>query len=1322
MKKFFSAILLIAAMAFSVSTFVSCNDLTAEIEAVTEQAGLNEDAIKKINDEIATLKTALATAQATADAAKADAKAAADAAKKAQDTGDAAAKAAAEAKADAANAAAAAAQAKADAIKEAEKLANNLKAEFEKAAANFATKAELEAAKADLVTMINAINANLAKIEPALAAKVDTETFNAELAKILGEDGAIATQIAALKAYAETTYANKADVEKAIEDLEATLNEEITALYQQYEGMTGMISSLNAHITDLKDADAEIWAFLNGEGDSIVNRISQVIAAYTEADATLKAELMQEIDAILAQLNGVGGVTEQINSLITLIGDNTDAIAALKEYCEEQNALTAQTITFMNNLISTNAKDIAANATEITNLKAALKTLQETTIPALAERVESLEARMTAAEEAVKTINTNLAVVTAYADRLTSITFVPDYYVNSIPAIVVNTLAYDPMAAGENVNVASHENSNQYKAWSTAEAAATFRVNPVNLDPNAAADYKFVHKLAETKAAADFLVINGDAEYKDGLATFDVRRGQHFTKEEKIDIVALEATLLTGLAADEKAGDVKVYSEYVTVDENLTHAKDLFISDKDLLANGKGKGHHYAVTFNEAKNLGLEGQPTIGYYYMAYDQPFDLGAEVATCLNCKNFDIAAYDLHYRYAVATTAYYVNSDATKTNQQTVIECTDAEEGIFSTKLFDGKFNKETIGRTPILKVELCDADNNVVRRAFVKVIIGVERQEDFDVKQFKNDPITLACPTNKVAISVDEETMREAVYRKLDISHEEFWNTYDAEDYEVVVKKNGVAEGFTMKSLPEIVAGVTSDGRATKKVVWNFTHGEVGFIGTGARLTAEVTVTNKLGIYSSLPENITFIFQVDFKLPEPKVNVVTNNIYWKDGNLQANVVVPASATDEAARCQFSTPIAIQPWTKLAVDPKTLPCNETPEFRISQLFLGHLKDQQTVNYNDSRNTVNYEDYVSLMQVPGGEIVITVNKDNAEVKKALNSEAGLKAIIEWYAVAESGDEFILHAFTVDFIRPIDINMPAGLTVKDAVTGGDVVDFNVAGLLTDWRGEAVLPSYEFNYVDEGYFWNHTCSPADHAELVPGHYELVIPAKLETETQTITIPVGQGYYVATASYDCPFHGVKTATGEGLTINEAMISAEAALSKALLEADCLNSILGIAYTYETEIKYDTQEITIVKNVKYTEATYKWVDATIKYSACNAKPIVNPELDLKEGYTDGCWTWTKYAINKTDTAAGQYWDFYGPIDEYVTLATDKAKTNLDYFGNKLPSGATLVQDGHTVRYENVQSPIQYTYTITIPATINYGWGTLNTELVLTVNPVK
>ena len=136
MKKFFSAILLMTMMVFSVGTFVSCNDLVNEIEDVKGQTTEQAAAIKALENEIAALETALATAQKAAD----DAKAAANDAK------------------------AAAAQAKADAIADAKAQVEALKTALETAIAEKADKAVVDAMAKDVEAALAVINTSIAKL------------------------------------------------------------------------------------------------------------------------------------------------------------------------------------------------------------------------------------------------------------------------------------------------------------------------------------------------------------------------------------------------------------------------------------------------------------------------------------------------------------------------------------------------------------------------------------------------------------------------------------------------------------------------------------------------------------------------------------------------------------------------------------------------------------------------------------------------------------------------------------------------------------------------------------------------------------------------------------------------------------------------------------------------------------------------------------------------------------------------------------------------------------------------------------------------------
>ena len=165
MKKFFSAILLMTMMVFSVGTFVSCNDLVEEVETIKGQTSDIEAQISALETQIAALETAL----------KGEIKSAAD-------------------------------LAKAEAIAAAKAECETLKALLEAGAKDLEDYIALTNAK------IEAIDADLAK----MATKVELEEAVKEL---VAKDTELSMQITALEAYKAIAAANHAL--EAIEKFEA---------------------------------------------------------------------------------------------------------------------------------------------------------------------------------------------------------------------------------------------------------------------------------------------------------------------------------------------------------------------------------------------------------------------------------------------------------------------------------------------------------------------------------------------------------------------------------------------------------------------------------------------------------------------------------------------------------------------------------------------------------------------------------------------------------------------------------------------------------------------------------------------------------------------------------------------------------------------------------------------------------------------------------------------------------------------------------------------------------------------------------------------
>ena len=1190
-----------------------------------------------------------------------------------------------------------------------------------------------------------------------------------------------------------------ADLQKTVATLETkedhkkdvdALNKLIDGLKSDATALAGRVDAIEKDLPNYvkkTDFDETLKGYVkvgefNTEIGKITGRLDAIEGKLNPLAAKYDSEL--KISEIISKIDAVKATADDASQKVGVLRTDVDVLQkALKGYTSE-GAVSAKFDAIDEEVAKKlNIADFKAKFDEYFQgeFDKAFKEAIRISCAKDGEVDKAIYAALNPAVEALETKISNLnaridAVLGIIADRLSSIALVPQYYYDGVPAILFETIAYDPLADDkENVEAAapSHigdQNSrlvNQFKNYTSAESVAQFRLNPRTVGVDCA-DFSLVGDKADyvfTRAAAPAAPVSivGTPSYdpKTGYATFKVKKNEKINTDKNenknLDIVALKAVLKKGLTDAEKEADAKpeVYSEFVHVNEIAYTADQLAISDKAKLA-GKTADHEYAKTFTEAtKNAYV--------YKMPYDAPFDLKALVATCINSEiftsglenvidhaNLDLEKYGLHYEFSVAQSKYPVTSAGTTTDQQTVIKCVDRLGGIFKVMDANGvEYNQEAIGRTPIVRVDLKHGEN-IVTRAFIKLVISVKKASDNISIMDNQKEFVVKCPDTKETMKYDVEKLRKDLYRVLNISHVDFWNLYDVE--KAYVKKNG--KDLAAFPVPTLVDGIADDGKATKEVYWEFTHGQVGKIGQGAKVEGYLVLKNKLDLYSKYPTTVTFKFTADFRLPmvgkEIKVTADIKDIFWETSGdnsvLKANVNVPASETDKATNCYFLTPIAEQPWTKLSVT--GLPCDETPMFRIAKV------------YKDGKEFKAPVAGISLITPAFGELCITLDKSNDDIKKALNSEHGLQALIEWYAVGKSGgDEYVLHTFMVDFIRPVNLNFPDDIHVKDAKTGGDEITYGFAGLLTDWRGETILPPTPIEIHEEGYHWVKVCSPADHAVVIPGYQKVVKEGyyEFEFEDKEVVIPTATAYHKASITlYDNAdrqswyaaygdnnrtiiFIGgfpkilyrpagtwveKTTVVGYGRSEAEALENAKVEANK--LSPRYLENVETRGWKSDAPVTevLNSGTVTVtfktIKNVTYVPAVYETVEPTIEYSPCNPKP--GPSSDVyTEGQRIGCWQWQKWATVTPGMTPGRFWDFYGVFKPADDVVLDLTKVTTDLPDGKLPSKATLTQKpGYKLFYDNVLSPIQYTYHIYIPASIEYGWGVLNQTLVITVDP--
>ena len=1278
MKKFFSAILLMAAMAFSVSTFVSCNDLTQEMEDVKAQATQNAAAIDALETQITALQSALATAQATADAAK---KAGEDAA-------------------------AAAAQAKADAIKEAKAECEIVKAALEAKIAEINTALAGKASKEELQAAIDQATAGLNDLAATLGAKIEgieaglnkmatVAQLDEEVAKLLAADKELALQIAALKAYSDTTYATVEEAEAIREELTNLANENYNEL-QKLIG--GNASAIEATIDTVEVIAAALEGYMESN-DSRINEIAKAVAAAG--------------DDIAAIEEAIKGYVENHTADITRVS--------------EQIALAFEDIDALSELVKTNNENLNAYYKALAASVEDLGTELRAEIAALKAGLEALTPKVETLVENVNGINTELVTVKSLiSNLLRSIEFVPATFIDGVEALEFNSLVYAPMKAEPADAFQTITKANALSLSEVTVASYHFNPSSFNLDD---AQYQYIATTATNKLtkADDVKLYNIEKIAKNGKnVDVTIRRNNVYTTSvaaPKYNMIALEATL--------KDGNNQVTSPYVIAKDNTFGPEALIIADKKGDKIGTEDHLHFATTFAAAKPLAPQ-------YTLVWDGTLDLRPLVTTCFGAAHadFNLAAYGLDYRFYVASSKYDVPSGQTTTNQQDVLVCTDNVKGTF--QVAEG-INKESIGRTPIVKIELVDAAGNIVRRAYVKILVGVEREADKEFAHPMYKDVVYMCADTKVSYEISEQWMRENVYRlitnrhsEVSLSHEEFWNLYDAENAVITVKKNNKVYNM---SKPEILDGYTEQGTATKKIVWNFTHGELGTLGQGgASFEATVTVANKL-VSSEYPAKVTFKMNFKAILPTASIELVKNEEYW-NAELTEYVINPSIPSTPQAKAEeffyarnILEAFVNKPDAKIAYDGKPYAACHTEGFRLASV--SPILAGKGVGFAANE--------------------VTLDKASDAVKAAVNNES-LMVVFEYFVEYQNGDEQVVYTFPATFVKPVNYNLPAGLEVTDALDGGDVVEFGWNGLLTDWRGFAIISPDE-EIVEKtytSYSWIKDCAEQHFTE---GYYKLANQPKFDVIWGEYT--VSEGTTVYTASVEATRISIdEVALKDLLTgnfnadvikpITETFTGAAAAdkaqalanLEAAIEEAnEGIFAALRDEYKYFAELAYwyfddadvvYTPSTTGAQTVKYIMG-YDVVLPEYEYVApqpiaCTEKPADDVLGDVA-GQRLGCWVWTpfQYTVEETNPIPGQYYDFYGPFNGPV-LELDKVKTDLEYNGGKLPSGVTLQQVGNTVKYVNVGSPVRYAYNITIPTYVEYGFGKLTATLVIKVNPIN
>ncbi len=325
MKKFFSAFLLMAAMAFSVSTFVACNDVVGEIEDVKAQTTQNAANIEQLQADLKAAKDEAAAAAAAALQAAKDAQKAGDDAMAYAKAAEASAQKALE---EAIAEADAALQAHIDDFNTKYDLINETlgqkadKTELTKAIADL--KAELQTEISSVRTSVEELDKKIDDEVSKLNTKIDDnkKAFDKEIADLKAADVAINTELTKLNTYIETV---KTDLKKEISDSTKALRDAVAKAVEEMNKIKAELVAEDARLAGLINTNA---AEIKKNADAIAQNATSIADLRTDVNGLLE-DVNDAKELLAAHAEDLKNLENEISNLKTQFDALTGRVDAL---------------------------------------------------------------------------------------------------------------------------------------------------------------------------------------------------------------------------------------------------------------------------------------------------------------------------------------------------------------------------------------------------------------------------------------------------------------------------------------------------------------------------------------------------------------------------------------------------------------------------------------------------------------------------------------------------------------------------------------------------------------------------------------------------------------------------------------------------------------------------------------------------------------------------------------------------------------------------------------------------------------------------------
>ena len=556
---------------------------------------------------------------------------------------------------------------------------------------------------------------------------VGCKDYDGDIKDLNTTTGDLSSQISSLKTAldaANTAATNAANDAKAAADKADTATQEVAlAKKAAEEAKAEAIAAAIAEVEKLQSQMSDMNAETAKDLAALAGRIDGIEAGLNKIDLT-------KVDEML------GGLSTQIQEANKQISAINVQLAALENLKTEVPAMKTSIDAITKELSTVKAK-AEANTTSINEIKGELATISS-----------KISAGVTNA------VNTIAGIL---AQRLTSVTLIPELYVGGVPSISFENGIYkkiewkadDKLAAGGYYDYALDKDNKRIEGLITNGAVeAKYRLNPATItgqDIDLEGLGYFTH-IAEFRTRAneekEVLTITGKSVGADGILTVQLsnpnptelreglKKNEDYTVSLRVPVA--KSHLFEG---ETKA---EVYSEFARLREiNFTPSLGLSYQANDrgpTYANHLYKWNgNYLYTLdakvNTVKTLAYNKTYDLNNLFIGKMQITDPYNEMDTIASA---DLAKYDLALRYKVAAGSYIPTDVNNGVDQQKYVKLSGEGNSILTPQTPTGvTANQAIIGKAPILLAELYDTNNgNIVDAAYFKVMFSAEEANDIE----------------------------------------------------------------------------------------------------------------------------------------------------------------------------------------------------------------------------------------------------------------------------------------------------------------------------------------------------------------------------------------------------------------------------------------------------------------------------------------------------------------------------------------------------------------------------------------------------------------